>query len=270
MNQEAAFPPVRRVPLPAGGWLNVREQMGQGPTLVLLHGFTDCADSFRLVAPYLAGRHLVMPDLRGHGGSFRADRIGLPDLAKDIEDLAQVLGLTETVVIGHSMGALVALVLASGPLKPKGLVVLSGSLKPAGNTLTRIAEQFAALPQSLAANHPFLDQWYGCPAPVPRYFLDRLRASCLAMRPSDWASCLTALAGADLRSLARGICIPALAVSGEFDPIFPPDHSAALRQHLRPQMELVLREVGHNPHWEAPEQVAAAILSFLDQFVRVG
>jgi pimeloyl-ACP methyl ester carboxylesterase len=270
VNHQAAFPPVRQVPLPAGGWLNVREQMGQGPTLVLLHGFTDCADSFRLIAPYLAGRHLVVPDLRGHGGSFRADKTGLSDLAKDIEDLAQILGLTETVVIGHSMGALVALILASGPLKPKGLVVLSGSLQPASPNLTQIAEQFAALPQSLQADHPFLDQWYACPAPVARCFLDRLRASCIAMRPSDWANCLEALAGADLRPLARGICIPALAVSGALDPIFPPDHSAALHQHLRPQMELVLREVGHNPHWEDPQQVAAAVLSFLDQFVQVG
>lgn len=51
------------------------------------------------------------------------------------------------------------------------------------------------------------------------------------------------------------------------DPIFPTDHGAAINQFMRPQLELLLPEVGHNPHWEAPRQVAAAILSFLDRFV---
>ncbi len=270
MNQLVAFPPARLISLRGGGWLNVHEQMGHGPTLVLLHGFTDCADSFRLIAPHLAGRHLVMPDLRGHGASFRADLMGLSELAGDIEDLAQALGLTETVLIGHSMGALVALILAGGAMQPQGLILISGSLQPSGPALTRIASQFAALPQPLTADHPFLDEWYACAAPVPRQFLDRQRAACISVRSQDAASCLAALAAADLRSLAQGLYLPALAVSGEMDPIFSADHSAALRQNLRPQRELVLAQVGHNPHWEAPGQVADAILSFLDQFERIG
>lgn len=266
MNQQVTFPPARRIPLRGGGWLNVHEQMGQEPTLVLLHGFTDCADSFRLIAPHLAGRHLIMPDLRGHGASFRADQMGMSDLADDVADMAQALGLTDTVLIGHSMGALVAMTLANGPTAPKGLILIAGTLQPAGPGLTRIAAEFAALPQPLTANHPFLDEWYACAAPVPRHFLDRLRASCVAMRPEDWARCLAALAAADLRPLAQDHCIPTLTVTGFMDPIFPPEHSAVLRQYLRPQMELILPDVGHNPHWEAPEQVATAILSFLDGF----
>ena len=149
-----------------------------------------------------------MQDFRGHGGSVGDNLAGLSTFASDIEDMADVMGLTNTVVVGHSMGALVAVSLASGRLKPKGLVLISGSLQPASPELTRITARFAGLSLPLQ--------------------------------------------------------------SGDLDPISSKDHRDILRQNLRPQMELVLAQVGHNPHWEAPGQVADAILSFLDQFERIG
>lgn len=269
MNQVAAFPKARPLNLPGGGWLNVREQTGQGPTLVLLHGFTDQAESFRLIAPHLAGRHLVMPDFRCHGGSVRDNLAGLSTFVSDIEDMAEVMGLTDTVLVGHSMGALVAISLASGRLKPKGLVVISGSLKPASPELTRITERFAALSLPLQTDNPFLDEWYACCNPVPRQFLDSLRSTCVAMRQQDWASCLAILADADLRDMAQRISVPTLAVAGDLDPIFSKDHRDILRQNLRPCAELVLQDVGHNPHWEAPKEVAKAINGFLEKCLNV-
>lgn len=86
-----------------------------------------------------------MQDFRGPGGSVRDNLAGLSTFASDIEDMADVMGLTNTVVVGHSMGALVAVSLASGRLKPKGLVLISGSLQPASPELTRITARFAAL-----------------------------------------------------------------------------------------------------------------------------
>lgn len=101
------------------------------------------------------------------------------------------------------MGTLVALTLANGPMKHKGMILKSGSLQPAGAALTRIAEEFAALPKPLTADHSFLDDWYACKGPVPRHFLDRFRASCVAICPEDWANCLATLAGEDLCLLAQ-------------------------------------------------------------------
>ena len=269
MNKIAAFPKARTLNLRGGGWLSFREQTGQGPTVVLLHGFTDQAESFRLIAPHLAGRHLVMPDFRGHGGSVRDNLAGLSTFVSDIEDMAEVMGLTDTVLVGHSMGALVAISLASGRLKPKGLVVISGSLQPASPELTRIAARFAALSLPLQTDNPFLDEWYACCNAVPRQFLDSLRSTCAAMRQQDWASCLAILANADLRDLAQRVEVPTLVVAGDLDPIFSADHRDNLRQNLRPCAELVLHDVGHNPHWEAPKEVAKAINAFLDRCLNV-
>lgn len=260
------FPVARRIVLPKGGWLNVHEQAGKGPTLLLLHGFTDCAESFRLIAPHFAGRHLVIPDLRGHGGSFRRDLNDLSDFALDIEQMSEALGLTEVVLVGHSMGSLISLMLAARHrMNIRGLVLLSGSLKPASPTLSQIADRFALLPSPLSPDHPFLDDWYACSRPVARPFIDRLKASCIAMRPKDWMSCLSLVAGADLDILAQTIKVPALSIYGGQDPIFPPDHQEQLQRSLRPSQVLFLPDVGHNPHWEAPLEVANAINAFVSK-----
>lgn len=264
MTLHLPFPAARRVQLPKGGWLNLHEQPGKGPTLVLLHGFTDRGESFRLIAPHFAGFHLVMPDLRGHGESFRSDVTQLSDFASDLEDLCKALELKEVVLIGHSMGALVSLILAErGRLTLSGLVLLSGSLCPASATLNQITESFARLPFPLSAADSFLDDWYACSRPVARAFLDRLRASCVRMRPKDWMSCLALLTKADLRASAQAISAPSLIISGGQDTLFPSRHRAMLQDYLHPKAELFLPDVGHNPHWEAPSEVAIAILSFL-------
>jgi pimeloyl-ACP methyl ester carboxylesterase len=89
------------------------------------------------------------------------------------------------------------------------------------------------------------------------------------MRQQDWASCLAILANADLRDMAQRLDVPTLVVAGDLDPIFSKDHRDILRQNLRPCAELVLQNVGHNPHWEAPKEVAKAINAFLDRCLKV-
>ncbi|WP_185796719.1 alpha/beta fold hydrolase [Paragemmobacter straminiformis] len=258
------MPPARRVALPGGGWLNLHEQAGEGPTLLFLHGFTDCAESFRLMLPHLAGCHVVLPDLRGHGGSFRGPIPSLATLAGDIEALVAALGLRRPVVTGHSMGALVAVTLAArGKVDLLRLVTLSGSLRPDGPALQALAAQFAGLPSPLAMDHPFLDEWYACSRPVAPAFLEGLRRNCVAMRREDWRDCLAMLARADLTAEAGAVRLPVLAISGAEDMIFPAGHHRHLARALRPERDLVLEGVGHNPHWEKPAQIAALVRDFV-------
>lgn len=254
------MPPARRVPVAGGGWLTVHEQAAGGPTLLLLHGFTDCAESYRLLLPHLAGCHLVIPDLRGHGTSFRGPIGSLDTLAGDVEAVADALGLRRVLVVGHSMGALVAITLAArGRVDLSGLVTISGSLRPAGPSLQALAGAMAALPDPLAVSHPFLDEWYACSRPVPAPFLARLRASCVAMRRQDWLDCLAMLDRADLRAVAGRLALASVVLSGSEDAIFAPDHQRGLVKALRPQRNVVFSGVGHNPHWEVPDEVAAVL-----------
>ncbi len=259
-----AFPSAQRVDLPGGGWLSAHVQTGAGPCLIFLHGLTDCAHSFQLLLPHLPGRHIVMFDLRGHGASFRADITALDDLAADVTAAARVMRLPPAVVLGHSMGALVAVLLASRhPLPMLGMVLLSGSLQPASPTLSDIARQVAALPDPLPPDAPFLAEWYHTRNPVPPAFTAKLKAACTGMRRADWLRCLALLGAADLTLAAGSISVPGLILHGTDDPLFPPSHLAQTAHCLPLATRLVIANTGHNPHWEKPGEVAAAVEGLL-------
>src|SRR3954466_5844602 len=85
---------------------------GQGPVVVLLHGLGGAASNWTAVAPALAERaRVAVPELPGHGGSS-----ALPAPVATLDAYAdRVAGALEApaVVVGHSLGGIVALRLAS-------------------------------------------------------------------------------------------------------------------------------------------------------------
>ena len=88
-------------------------EAGQGPLVVLLHGFPELGYSWRhqISALAQAGFHAVAPDQRGYGLSTipeRADEYTLCHLAGDIVGLVRALGERQAAVIGHDWGAGVA------------------------------------------------------------------------------------------------------------------------------------------------------------------
>jgi 3-oxoadipate enol-lactonase len=89
--------------------LNFMEQ-GSGSPLVLIHGLMMSHKMFEKVLPVFAEKHRVLcPDLRGHGGS---DGLGppytIPQLAKDVVDLLDRIGVDGFDLLGYSNGGIVA------------------------------------------------------------------------------------------------------------------------------------------------------------------
>jgi pimeloyl-ACP methyl ester carboxylesterase len=85
-------------------------RLGQGPAMVLLHGFPQTGYMWRKALPALAERFTVVaPDLRGYGDSDRpAAGYDKRTMAADIADLVQALGLAPVILVGHDRGARVA------------------------------------------------------------------------------------------------------------------------------------------------------------------
>ncbi|WP_243710704.1 alpha/beta hydrolase [Actinomadura sp. KC216] len=84
---------------------------------MLLHGNAGSGATWARVGQVLATEaRVIAPDLRGHGASVRPEPGGyaLRAVADDVEELLRALGLHEPLLVGHSWGAAVALVLASG------------------------------------------------------------------------------------------------------------------------------------------------------------
>ena len=109
----------RAVALPTGVTLNVMERPGAGTPVICLHGIWDWWRYFRpLVAddgPF-AGRPLLLLDLRGHGESSKPDdphEYGWDDYAADVTALIRQEGYARVTLLGHSLGALTALLVAA-------------------------------------------------------------------------------------------------------------------------------------------------------------
>jgi pimeloyl-ACP methyl ester carboxylesterase len=101
-------------------------EAGSGPTIALLHGLGGAASNWALVAPPLAERFRVLvPDLPGHGGSS-----ALPAPVETLDAYAdRVASLlpAPAVIVGHSLGAVVALRLAARRPELVRGVVLAGA-----------------------------------------------------------------------------------------------------------------------------------------------
>lgn len=88
-------------------------EAGQGPLVLLIHGFPELAVSWRAQVEALAqaGYHAVAPDMRGYGATDKpmdgAD-YSILSLVGDMVDLVRALGETSCVVVGHDWGAPVA------------------------------------------------------------------------------------------------------------------------------------------------------------------
>ena len=87
-------------------------ELGDGPPLILVHGFPELAYSWRHQLPALAaaGYHAIAPDMRGYGGSDKPQRVRdytIQKLIGDLRGLCAAMSIERAVFIGHDWGAIV-------------------------------------------------------------------------------------------------------------------------------------------------------------------
>lgn len=107
------------------------------PPLIFLHGTgCDASDWVPVIEGLPSERRCIAPDFRGHGQStVPTQPFMLADLADDVLQLANNLRLQELVIVGHSLGGMVAMEVARRSSRVIGLVLLEGwtSLANAGS-----------------------------------------------------------------------------------------------------------------------------------------
>nr|WP_250889049.1 alpha/beta hydrolase [Mesorhizobium sp. dw_380] len=237
------------------------EISGAEPALVLVHGFTDTSRSFSLLVPHLAGRRLIMPDLRGHGASQTGKGFGIADFADDIAGLIRHLRLDRPAVVGHSLGAMVVIALAARHNDLiGGLMVMAGTLKPDFAQGHPLVAGVQALRDPISPADPFYAWWHACRPGVPQPFLAGLAKDASAMPAARWRAILEEICGADLTGAAQAVRTQTLILAGACDPLFGEAHQQALLRALPEAVFLRAEACGHNPHWEEPAFVARAIV----------
>jgi pimeloyl-ACP methyl ester carboxylesterase len=88
---------------------------GEGTPIIILHGFLGMSDNWKSLATQFAseGFQVHALDLRNHGKSFHSNEFNYEVMVEDVKNYIQVHQLTNSVVLGHSMGGKVAMLLAT-------------------------------------------------------------------------------------------------------------------------------------------------------------
>jgi lipase len=161
----------------AGGRLRVRDHGGDGRLVVCIPGLSANATSFDLLGRRLVtdhDHHVISLDLRGRGFSetTAAGTYGWPAHARDVLDVIRLFGSTADVV-GHSMGAYVAMAAAGAePDAVRRLVLIDGlgpperaALPPIVAALERLgavyqsADAYVARVRAIGAVDPWSEDW---------------------------------------------------------------------------------------------------------------
>jgi pimeloyl-ACP methyl ester carboxylesterase len=247
---------------------------GEGPTLVLVHGFGGAGSNWDALVPHLdPSRRLIVPDLPGHGRSSPLPAV--PSLGPFAERLALLLDREDAwpaVAVGHSMGALVALRLARQ--RPDGVAALVLAAAAGVNSTTErarlyltidafvrpgrlIARRRGAVAKSARLRSAVFGYWGAAdpPALSPEAVEGLLAGSTLH---TDLASVVPALVLDDPRPDLERVRCPTLLLWGAQDHQTPVadafDYARRLRAELR-----VIPECGHLLIAERPDACAHAL-----------
>ncbi|HUI48190.1 MAG TPA: alpha/beta hydrolase [Acidimicrobiia bacterium] len=254
------------------------EIAGEGPGLMLVHGFGGAKEDFADHVPTLALDHtVVIFDHRGHGASDKPTdpaAYSIDRLATDILDVADGCGLDRFRLLGHSMGGMVGRrVPIREPARVEALIMMDTSAGPIPGFDPALMDAAAevAFTRGKEALKELLDL-----APVletPAYqrtladrpgYLEFTERKWADLSEIMWGAMASALAhqSDDLAALAAAVRVPTLAIVGEQDQPF-----------IEPLRELVatidgaqlaiIPDAGHSPQFENP----AAWIDALSQFL---
>jgi 2-succinyl-6-hydroxy-2,4-cyclohexadiene-1-carboxylate synthase len=247
---------------------------GDGPPLVMLHGFTGSRASWQPLLPVLAARfRTIVVDLPGHGTSppWHGDAVAL---AEALVTLAARLGAQRAHWIGYSLGGRIALHVALHHPDAVERLVLEGAspgIEDAGERAARrAADDALAVELERDGLEAFVERWTAQPLFATQARLDpaclvRERAIRLASSAAGLAASLRTLGvgrQASLWAELPGVGAPATLVVGAEDAKF-----RAIAVGMAARMPVahvaVVPSAGHAVHLERPAEFTAVVLDAL-------
>lgn len=249
---------------------------GEGPPIVLIHGFGAALDWWDAIAPALSSDHQVIRlDLIGHGGTEApGSGYAIARQAALVKAVLDKLGVARAVVIGHSMGGEVATAFAAAnPAQVARLVLIDSPPKP--ETTFDFKTRLGLMPligQGLwrvrtdGVLRQALTQGFAPGFPVPDKFVADLWQLTYTVfrRAHDDSIAYDTETGTPARLAAIDPVPPLLVLFGTEDALISPA-SAKLFDSVPGAKIVMIEGAGHSPMVEKPERTLAAIRDFLDE-----
>ena len=256
-------------PLEAGPRRFTYRESGAGDPVVLLHGIGSSSASWIPLFETLYGFRLLAWDAPGYGGStpLQASRPRAAEYAKALRTFLDTLDLKRVLLVGHSLGALMAgAFVAASPERVSALLLLDpaggyGSASPEAREKVRqgrlamlhdlgpagMAEQRAAALLSPQA---------------PNDALEWVRSSMSRINPSGYEQAVHMLADSDLAADARTFKGTSMVACGSADTVTPEAACRALADAFPHATYVTIEGAGHASYVEAPGAVGTLIRDF--------
>ena len=251
---------------------------GEGPPLVLVHGYLWSGTVWEDVFPLLARSfRVIVPDLPGFGESEKPPPARYPysleAFAESLVDLVAALGVGRVSVCGHSMGGAVALMLAARqPDLVEKLIVVDpivyGSRRGPAASIATLPVLGPILFKQVYGRamfrRYFRENVYATDESVPGDRIERMFATfnVPAAREAAYATMLATLDTRPLVASVPRVNAPTLVAWGRSDRTVPVEHGRRLARELR-RARFEVFDCGHSPAEEVPGPFAEVVSGFL-------
>lgn len=266
----AGDPVVKAVTLPTGVTLEYAEQGNRdGVPVILLHGYTDSRLSWNLVLPRLPPRYRVFAiSQRGHGtSSVPLEGYRVADFSADVTAFLDAKGIDRAIIVGHSMGSMVAQQFTiDNPTRVRALV-LTGAffVRPGHPVLVDFWNQaVSTLPDEVPAEFVVDFQRSTVTKPLADGFFDVVVGESSRLPGRVWRDAFREFLRTDLTASVGTINAPTLLIWGDQDAFSVRQDQDSLVARIRGAKLVTYEGIGHAANWEVPERFAADLVAFLD------
>jgi sigma-B regulation protein RsbQ len=239
---------------------------GCGPPLIFLHGLGGRAENWLYQRRYFAKtRTVICPDMPGHGRSTGRE-ISFIRYADVLVGLLDSLHVTSCEMVGLSKGARVGLSLAARlPHRVSGLVLVNTFVCLTPEDRNKREKLYALLSNADGgqewARQLVAEMGLATDSTIARGFIRALDT----IDPEHIRRIFLEVIAHDQRSELAKVTAPVLVLRGEADHFVPTYCATYLRQQLHRSEHSVMRDCGHLPYLERPEEFNRVVEAFLDR-----
>lgn len=243
------------------------QSLGQGQPLVLLHGLFGSADNWGSVAKHFSPYYQVVSvDLRNHGRSPHSDSQTYAEMADDLLELCDTLGLAQIHLLGHSLGGKVAMQFATQyPARVNKLIVVDMAPRAYEDEHTSLIDAMLALDTNQVSSRSEADK--ALSASIPNLMVRQFLLTNLVKvdHQLQWRINLPALKANYTHfraAIAAHFDQPSLFIHGERSDYVQDSDVADIRQSF-PKAQFISLPTGHWVHAEQPQLFVEAVEGFL-------
>jgi pimeloyl-ACP methyl ester carboxylesterase len=224
----------------------------------MLHGYSDSWFSFSEVLPLMPSSfRVIAPSQRGHGDSDRPQHgYAVDDLAADAVQLLDALHINDAIVVGHSMGSLVARRMAErAPRRVKRLILVGTTTTIRNAGVIELGKEVDRLTDPVDETFVRAFQLSTIHRPIADAFLTRAIDESRKMPARVWKALFAGMW--DNPPSTATVTRPTLVLAGAKDSVFSIEEQRAVVQAIPGAVFRLLPDIGHAVHWEDPRALVA-------------